>query len=204
MGRVISLSFFQFIFWGHGHGQGHEGAYSSAVEVILSTQDDSLVLGNALDLVTPLAGDLDASLDRLGTSVHGHNHVEAEVAGDELGKAREDIIVESAGAQSEAGSLVNQSLDQLGVAVALVDGGVGGEEVQILLSLGIPHGGTLSARKDNGQWVVVVSSIFIFSLNGLGGGGRVVGESAVGGAVGGHGGGGEERWGENGEDAGVE
>lgn len=162
-------------------------AYCSAVEVVLSTQNDRLVLGNTLHFVPPLTGDLDAGLDRLGASVHGQNHVKAEVASDELGKTREYIIVESAGAQGEAGSLIHESLDQLRVAVALVDSGVGGEEVQIMTSLGVPDRGTLSAGEDNGQWVVVVSSKVILGLDGLGGGGGVVGESAVGAAVGGHG-----------------
>jgi hypothetical protein len=165
--------------------------YSTAVEVILSTQDHRLVLRDTLDLVSPLASDLDTRLDRLGTRVHGHDHVEAKVAGDELGEAGEDVIVESAGAQSQPRSLVHQSSDQLGVAVTLIHSRVRGEEVEIVTSLGIPDGGTLGARKHHGQRVVVVSGIVVLGLNGLlGRGSVVVGKRTVGpvGPVGGHGG----------------
>jgi hypothetical protein len=43
--------------------------------------------------------------------------------------------------------LLSEGLDELGVAVALVDGRVGGEEVQIMLALGIPHTGTAGTRE---------------------------------------------------------
>lgn len=99
------------------------------MEVVLCAKHNSLVLGNALDLVSPFAGDLDAGLNSLGTSVHGQDHVEAEIACNKLGKAREDVIVESTGAQSDTRSLIHECSNQLGVAVTLVHCGVGGEEV---------------------------------------------------------------------------
>lgn len=45
--------------------------------------------------------------------------------------------------------------------MALVDGGVGGEEVEIVATFGIPDGGSLGAGKDDGEWVVVVSGIVV-------------------------------------------
>jgi hypothetical protein len=35
--------------------------------------------------------------------------------------------------------LLGESLDKLGVAVALVDGAVSGQEVEIVLALGVPN-----------------------------------------------------------------
>jgi hypothetical protein len=53
-------------------------AYCSAVEVLLCGEDPGLVLRNALDLVSPLARNLDSGLYSLSTSVHGQNHLETQ------------------------------------------------------------------------------------------------------------------------------
>jgi hypothetical protein len=90
------------------------------VEVVLRTQDDRLVLRDLFDLVTPLSGDLDSSLDRLRTGVHGEDHVEPEELGDNLGELGEDIIIKSARAEGQARGLLNERSDEFGVAVALV------------------------------------------------------------------------------------
>lgn len=78
------------------------------MEVVLYTQDKSLVLGDSLHLIAPLASDLDSGLDGLRASVHGQDHVETKVAGDELGKTREDVIVERTRAKGNTRGLVDQ------------------------------------------------------------------------------------------------
>jgi hypothetical protein len=109
------------------------------VEILLYGEDQRLVLLDTLDFVTPLARDLDSCLNGLCTSVHGQDHVEAEQLGGIFGEAREDIVVEGATAEGQPRSLLSESLDKLGVAVALVDGAVGGEEVEVVLALGVPN-----------------------------------------------------------------
>lgn len=162
--------------------------YCATVEVVFRTQNDGLVLWDSLDLVTPLASDLDARLDGLGTCVHGQYHVKAKVAGDELSEAGEHVIVESARTQCDSRCLLNKSRDQFGVAVALVHSGVGREEVEIMTSFGVPDRSTLSTGKDHGQWVIVVGSIILLCLDSLSSrSSMVVGEGPVG-PVGGHGG----------------
>lgn len=64
------------------------------MEVVFGTQDYRLILWNALDLVTPLARNLDARLDCLSASIHGQDHVVAKELGDEFGEPGEYIIVE--------------------------------------------------------------------------------------------------------------
>lgn len=110
------------------HGCNREGSqftYCTPMEVVLCTQDNGFIFWDALDFVSPFAGDFDTCLDSLGAGVHGHHHIKAKVAGNELGKAREDIIVECTGAQSYSRSLVYQCRNQFGVAVALVHSRVG-------------------------------------------------------------------------------
>lgn len=150
------------------------------MEVILCTQDDGFIFRNALDLVSPLAGDFDTCLDSLGAGVHRHDHVKAKVASNKLGKAGEDVIVESTGAQSYSRSLVYQCSNQFGVAVTLVHGRVGGEEVKVVTAFRVPDRSTLSPSKDNRKRVVVVGSIFLLGLNGLSRrGSMIVGERPV-------------------------
>ena len=121
------------------------------MEVFLHREDEGLVLRNALDLVSPLARNLDCRLDGLGARVHGQDHVEAKQLGRILGEAGEDIVVEGPAAERQTRSLLRQRLDELGVAVALVDGAVCREEVEIVLALGVPHAAAACPRK-NCSW----------------------------------------------------
>lgn len=81
-------------------------AYCPAVEVFLYREDKSLVLWDALDLVTPFSCNLDSRLYSLSARVHGQDHLKAHHLGDSLGETREDIVVEGAGTKSESRSLV--------------------------------------------------------------------------------------------------
>lgn len=148
--------------------------YRATVEIVLSTQNQGLVLRDALNLVPPLPRDLNARLDSLRAGVHGQNHVIAKELGDELGEFGEHVIVERAGAESQAGGLVTESGHDLRVAMALVDGGVGGQEVEIVIAFGIPDGGAFATGEDDGERMVVVGSEVMLLLDGLVGRGGVV------------------------------
>ena len=149
------------------------------MEVLLCREDPSLVLRNALDLITPLTGDLDTGLDRLRTGVHGQDHVEAKVLGHELGKTGKDIVVEGTGTESQTGGLIDESRHQLGVAVTLVDSGVRRQEIEVLTTLGVPDCGALGTSEDDRKWVVVVGSEVFLSLDGLLSSRGMVGTDAI-------------------------
>ena len=151
-------------------GTQTDGTESSAVEVTLCTKDDGLVLRNVLFHVPPSSGELQRGLDGLCTGVHGQNGFEAEKLGDELGEFCVHVIVERSGGQSQSLRLLGQGLDDVRMAVTLVDGGVGTEEVQVLLTLWVPHVRTLGLVKDHGQRVVVVGGVLVFPFDGLLGG----------------------------------
>lgn len=158
------------------------------MKVVGDTKDESAALRHALDLVSPLAGDLDGGLDGLGPRVHGQDHVVAKDLPDLGGPDGKDIVVEGARAECQTGGLLGQGLDQLRVAVALVDGAVGREEVEVVLALGVPDVDALGARKDDGEGVVVVGGVLVLGGDGALGRGGVVsvlgrGWLAVGGAV---------------------
>ena len=154
---------------------GHAYAYGSSVEVLLDREDQSLVLRDSFNLVSPLARNLDCGLNSLSTSVHGQDHVKAKQLRGVLSEAWEHIVVERATAESQSRSLLCKSLDKLGVAVALVHSAVRREEVKIVLLLRIPHAAPACAREDwiklayeglitskrlaDWKWVVVVSGV---------------------------------------------
>jgi hypothetical protein len=119
------------------------------VEVLGSSKHQGLARRHLLDLVSPLAGNLDGGLDGFGARVHGQDHVIAEEGRDLLGPDGEDVVVEGARAQRQPAGLLGQGLDQLRVAVALVDGAVGREEVEVVLALRIPHVHALGTGEDH-------------------------------------------------------
>lgn len=160
--------------------------YGTSVEVVLSTENNGLVFGDTFDLVTPLPSNLDAGFDGLGTRVHGEDHVKAKVLGDKLCKTGKYIIVEGTGTEGDTRGLVDESGDQLRVAVTLIDGGVGREEIKIVPTFGIPNGSSLGTSEDHRQRVVVVGGEFMFSLDGLLSGGSMVGRGTIRSAVGSH------------------
>ncbi len=153
---------------------GGGGAYRPPVKVVGGAEDEGLALLDALDLVGPLAGDLDGGLDGLGARVHGQHHVEAEDAADLLGPHGEHVVVEGARAEGQAAGLFGEGAHQLRVAVTLVDGAVGGQEVEVVLALGVPDVDALGAGEDDGQRVVVVGGELVLGGNGASGRGRVV------------------------------
>lgn len=111
------------------------------MEVIFNTQHDGLIVRNAFDFVAPFPGNLDACLHGFRAGIHRENGVVSKVLRDKLREFGEYIIVEGPGAERKRGRLLGQSLDQLRVTVALVDGGIGREEVQVMAALGIPDRG---------------------------------------------------------------
>lgn len=150
--------------------------YRATVKVIRCSKDERLALGHTLDLVRPLARNLDGCLDRFGSGIHGQNHVVAENMANLLRPFGKDIIVKSARRQRQTLGLLAQGLHQLGVTVTLVNGRVGRQTVNVLSTLGIPDSGALCSRKDNRQRMVIVGSEFMFGMDsGLGGAGVIAG-----------------------------
>ena len=135
------------------------------MEIVLGTDNQRLVLWDSLNLISPLARDLDARLDGFSTGVHGQDHVITKELGDELGEPGKHIVVEGAGAEGQPRRLVAKRSYQLGVAMALVDGGVGGQEVEVVVALGIPGGGSLGTREDDREGVVVMRSEIMLLLD---------------------------------------
>jgi hypothetical protein len=129
------------------------------VEVAVEDHDDGLAVGDALDLVAPLAGGLDRGLDGLGAGVHRQHHVHAGQRG-QLGAERPELVVlEGPADQRDPLQLALRGRDQPGVAVAEVDGRVGGQHVQVAPAAHVGDPGALGRGDHDRQRVVVVRAV---------------------------------------------
>ena len=129
------------------HGDDGDGA---AVEVTLAADDFHLVVGDAFFHHTPTAGQLQTCLVGLGTGVHGQHLVIAEIFGDIFLPLTQTVIVESTAREGQLVGLVAHSLDNLRVAMTLVDSGIGGKEVKIAFAFAVPHKSAFAFGEDNG------------------------------------------------------
>ena len=77
--------------------------------------------------------------------------------------------MECAGGEGKPLGLLAECFHEFGVAMSLVDCGVGRETVNVVLSFGIPNAGSLCASKDDGKRMVVVGCVFVLGLDCAGG-----------------------------------
>ena len=105
-------------------GREADDGHGAAVKIVGADDDFGFAVRNAFDLVAPLAGGLDGGLHRLGAGVHGQRHVEAGQLVEFLVEQRQLIVAESARGQRDLVRLLDHGLQDFGMAVSLVDGGV--------------------------------------------------------------------------------
>ena len=116
---------------------------------------------------TPTAGELEARFVGFGARVHGQHLVVAEVFGHIFFPHAERVVIEGAAAEGEALGLVGQCLQDFRVAMALVDSGIGRQEVEILFSFDVPHLGALTFGEDDRQRVIIVGPVLGFEVHSL-------------------------------------
>ncbi len=142
-----------------GLGGEADDGHRPAVEVVGAGDDLGPVLGHALLLVAPLAGRLDGRLHGLGPRVHRQDHLVAGQLAELLGQERPLVVAEGPRGQRQLLGLVRQGLDDPGMAVALVDGRIGAQEIQVLPALDVVHPDALGLGDDDVQGVVVVGPV---------------------------------------------
>ena len=112
--------------------------------------------GDALDLVAPLAGDLDRGLDGLGAGVHRQHQVLAAQVAERGGEVGELVVHEGPAGQRELVELGVRGGEQRRVAVAEVERRVAGEQVEVAAAVDVGHPGALGVGDHHRQRVVVV------------------------------------------------
>ena len=91
------------------------------MKVAFHAQHYGFTLGDAFLHVCPLPRELDGSLNRFSTSVHGKDHVVSEHLGDLLGEATKDAVVERSGGKSDFLGLVDEGSNDARVTMALIN-----------------------------------------------------------------------------------
>ena len=114
-------------------GEADDGG-RPAVEVARRDDDLGLVGGDALDVVAPLAGDLDRGLDGLGAGVHRQHQVLAAQVAERGAEVGELVVHERPAGQRQLVELGVRRGEQGRVAVAEVERGVAGQEVEVAAS----------------------------------------------------------------------
>lgn len=105
---------------------------SAAPEVVAGKDNAGLVLWDALDIIAPPTGKLDGGFAALHSSIHWEDAVVAKVGGNKLGILTKSIIVEGTGRERELLGLLDQCADDFGMAMPLIDGAVGRQEIKVL------------------------------------------------------------------------
>src|SRR5208337_1669397 len=146
-------------------GREADNGYRASVEIVGARNDLGLIVRNALDLVPPLAGGLDRGLHSFRSGVHGQRHIEAGKLMQLLEEQRQLVVTESARSERDFVRLLHQGVQDLGMAVALVHGGIRCEAIQILFAFHVIDPAALGAVNDDIERVVVMSSVLFFELN---------------------------------------
>jgi hypothetical protein len=75
------------------------------------------------------------------------------------------VVAEGAGGEGDLLGLFDHGLEDAGVAVALVDGGVGGEAVEVAFAVDVGDPGAAGALDDDVEGMVVVGAVEVFEFD---------------------------------------
>jgi hypothetical protein len=139
------------------------------VEVSGGNDDVRAALRHTLHPIAPGAGNLDAGLDGLGAGVHRQHHVFAREGGESCDERAETVVVERAAREGDPPELGAGRLDERGVPVPEVHGGVRGEAVEVALARDIHHPCPVTVTDDNLERVVVVCGVLVLVAQVVGG-----------------------------------
>ena len=143
------------------------------MEIVGADNDFGLAVGDTLDLVSPLARRFDSGLDSLGAGVHGQGHVEAGQFVQVFIEQRQLVVAEGARGERHLVSLLDQSLQDAGMAVPLIHRGIGCQAVEVALALDVVDPHAFGTFNDDIERVIVVSTELLFQIDELLGAGGI-------------------------------
>ena len=142
-------------------GGGH-GGLGAAVEGVES--GDYLVGAVALRLAVA-SGQLHGALDSLGAAVAEEHQVEAAVLDESLGQLQLGNGVELVGGLDQGASLLGDGLGDGRMAVAQLIHRPAGDEVQVLLAVGVPDLGAVAPDDDHRLAAHRLGVILLFDID---------------------------------------
>ena len=132
------------------------------MEVVAADDDFGVAGGYLLDGFAPLAGGFEGGLDGFGAGVHGERHLEAGEVVEVFVEERELVVAEGARREGELLGLFAHGAIDGGMAVALIDGRVGSETVEIFVAFYVVDPGAGGTFDDDVQRVIVVCAVALF------------------------------------------
>src|SRR6185312_16320660 len=136
-------------------GAEADDAKGAAVKIIGADDDFSLPVRHSLHLIAPFAHRLDRTLHRFGTAVHRQHLVGAGQRRDLFVEEGQLVVVKGARRQRQPARLLHHCGQDLWMAVALIHRGIGGEAIEVAMSLRIPNKDALAARQNDAERLVV-------------------------------------------------
>ncbi len=143
-------------------GGESDDAQGAAMEIIGADDDLGPVLRHAAHFVAPFAHRLDGGFHRLGPAVHGQDLVRAGQAGEVFVEGRHLVVAEGARGQRELLRLFRHGGQDGRVAVALVDGRIGRQAVEVAAAVHVVEPDAAAARDHDVQRMVVVRAQLVF------------------------------------------
>jgi hypothetical protein len=137
----------------------------AAVEVARAYDHFGLVVGNALDLVSPLAHRFQRGLDRLGAAVRRQRARKSRHLGQPLEKQRQLVVVKSARGDRQLLRLCDQRRDDARMGVTVADGRIRAHHVEKAPAVYVPQPSALAVRHDHGQRVVIARAEGFFDFD---------------------------------------
>ena len=130
----------------------------AAVEVVGADDDLGFTLGHAAHLIAPLAHRLDCRFDGFGARIHRQDLVRAGKGSEFLIVKRELVVAERSRRNCEPARLLGQRRQDLRMAMALIDGGIRGEAIEITVAVYVPDPDALAATQHHIERLVVLST----------------------------------------------
>ena len=129
-------------------------------EVAFHDNDLGLVVRNSFFDIAPSASKFHGRLSALSARVHWQEFVITKELGQILTCQTHLVVVEGSWGLCDLSCLLNESLENLRVAMTLIGWGVTAEEIIILTAWDIPHIDTFTSCDCNGKRLVIMSTIF--------------------------------------------
>ena len=142
-----------------------DDADGPAVKVVVGDHDIGLARGNALDIGSPFARDLDRALDRFGAAVHRQHHVLVAQRRQRRAEPAERLGVEGPAHQCDEVQLGVRGRGDLGIAVPEIHRGVRGQAVQVAAPFDVDDPRPLGAGRHHRQRRVVVRRVVLIQCD---------------------------------------
>ena len=123
---------------------------------------------HALYLIATFAGGFKGAFDGFGAAVHGQNLMRAGQGADVFIEQRQLIVAERPRRQGQFRHLIGQRLENLWMAMALIDVGIGGQAIQIPGAIVILHPNAFAAGENNVERLINMGAQLIFNADIIG------------------------------------